>query len=153
MINGTFPIAAIPEATEAIFCSAIPISIKRFGKAFAKMSVLVDSVRSQQSATTCSSRFPASRRPSPKPLRLGTRSIVSEVIFGCRCFANIKIRDELMSDPVTESYRRACGVFGARLLIVCRAVPYLLAPYQEDCRASGSHAQTHRHLLRQLCGR
>ena len=29
--NGYFPIAAIPEATLAIFCSAIPISIKRSG--------------------------------------------------------------------------------------------------------------------------
>jgi hypothetical protein len=36
VIKGIFPIAAKPLATLAKFCSAIPISMKRFGNLFLK---------------------------------------------------------------------------------------------------------------------
>src|SRR5690606_15637641 len=88
-INGIFPIAAIPEATDAIDCSAIPTCTKRFGNASAKRFVLVDEVRSAESATTRSSREPASLSPSPYPLRFGTRSTVSSKTFGLRCDASV----------------------------------------------------------------
>src|SRR3989338_7878951 len=70
-MKGILPQAAMPDATEAIFCSATPISTNLSGNSFANASERVDSVRSAQSTTTFLSFLPASTNPSPYPFLVG----------------------------------------------------------------------------------
>ncbi len=69
VINGILPIAAIPLATLAIFCSAIPISKNRSGNFSLNKCIWVDSVRSAHRPTTCLSSVAAAKSPSPNPFR------------------------------------------------------------------------------------
>ena len=93
-IKGIFPIADIPEATDAIFCSAMPTCTNRSGNVSAKIFVRVEPVRSAQRATTFSFCSPASFSPSPYPLRLGTFSTSGVHILLSKCFANIYIMNQ-----------------------------------------------------------
>ncbi len=87
--KGIFPITAIPEATDAIDCSAIPTCTKRLGNASANTFVFVEEVRSAASATTRISASPASLSPSPYPFLFGAVSTSALNRFGLTCDARL----------------------------------------------------------------
>src|SRR3989344_2233673 len=80
-MKGILPMAASPDATEARFCSATPTWINRLGNFSLNKFILVDSVKSAQSPTTCGFFSPAASNPSPNPWRLGTCSTSLSNIF------------------------------------------------------------------------
>src|SRR3989344_5255409 len=74
--------AAIPLATVTKFCSATPTCTNLSGYLPANKCIWVLSVRSAQSPTTFLFSSPASKSPSPKPLRIGACSTSASNILG-----------------------------------------------------------------------
>src|SRR3989344_2176417 len=117
-MNGTFPTAAMPEATVAIFCSATPISTKRSGNSFWNNSARVLSVRSAQRTTMRGSAFPASTTPCPKPSRVGAVLISAMNASAERCASGLSIfmrdftlhRANLFEKPLSFFARRRLAV-------------------------------------------
>src|SRR3989344_7446398 len=69
-MKGILPIAAIPLATPAKFCSATPTSKNLSGNFLAKLLIQTDSFKFAVSATTRWSFSPANTNPSPNPVRV-----------------------------------------------------------------------------------
>ena len=73
--TGTSPVAASPAATAIMFCSAMPTSKKRSGKARWKAPILVELPRSAVTATMRGSRRPISTSTSPQTSLRVTREV------------------------------------------------------------------------------
>src|SRR3989338_7335454 len=104
-MKGILPQAAIPEATEAIFCSATPISTNLSGNSLANASERVDSVRSAQSTTTFLSFLPASTNPSPYPFLVGACPTFFKSKTSLTNF-DLGLTDTLVKQNLARSHRQ-----------------------------------------------